>query len=109
MGFFGEIMGGKMLGVCEAEQTLCQAQRFLSRQLCERRGREGGKIMDSKIIFFGGEQAVGGNFPNSVNSVQERFHGWAEGAALTEARDHLQVFNPSASYSGRAGRPCSET
>ena len=26
MGFFGKIMGGKMLGICEAEQTLCQAQ-----------------------------------------------------------------------------------
>jgi hypothetical protein len=33
-----------------------------------------GKIIDSKI-FFWGEQAVGGNFPNSVNSFQKASRG----------------------------------
>ena len=72
----------------------------LRERLSERRGEGAAKSWKTKS-FFGGEQAVW-ELPKFCKFCLKTSRGWAEGEALTEARDHLQVFSPSASYSARA-------
>ena len=98
MGFFGKMMGGKRSETRE-EHPLCQSQ-CCSGVSMRAEGERAAKSWTEKSFF--GERWLLGIFPNSVNSVQERFRSWAEREALKERRDHLQIFNPSASYSVRA-------